>query len=178
MYIVLQQKSQSSHGKTIQRLYRGHKRHFQIDGACECFVRFYINFIAIIACFCIIFCPYSLDDLTKSEENNFQLLFAVSSIDDSYLWKAFVRVTCCKVSRCFDYSRGCLFMIIWTDISYMDTSLPPTISVVPVIVEGPSQYRLRVETQKSRSRVECRGQRLQVETGGRGSKVESTNFFY
>ncbi|CAB3976642.1 Hypothetical predicted protein [Paramuricea clavata] len=44
-----------------------------------------------------------LDDLTKSEGNNFQLLFAVSSTDDSYLWKAFVRVTCCKNLPHFSY---------------------------------------------------------------------------
>ena len=47
----------------------------------------------------ILFDSCSLDDLTKSEANDFQLLFAVSTTDnDSYLWKAFVRVSCCKVS--------------------------------------------------------------------------------
>ena len=57
-----------------------------------------------------------LDDLTKSEGNDFQLLFAVSSIDDSYLWKAFVRITCCKIKKstnkietekCLDLARFC-----------------------------------------------------------------------
>lgn len=40
-----------------------------------------------------------LDDLTSSEGNDFQLLFTVSSTDNSYLWKAFVRIACCKIKK-------------------------------------------------------------------------------
>ncbi|XP_046852489.1 RING finger protein 141-like [Xenia sp. Carnegie-2017] len=64
-----------------------------------------------------------LDDLAKSEKNDFQLLFAVSSDDTSYLWKALVKITCCKINKttnsietekCLDLPR---FLRIYRELS-------------------------------------------------------------